>query len=185
MKNVKLPVLGLSLVLLMASCKKNDYKEASATDATTATASSEADSLGWKTSSTWENADQGSFSVHYFTIQDSAITSDVADNGMVLVFKKNGTAVNALPFEEATSVAQTATEKTTNANYWYHQVSTGSLLISCDLYKAAATPDNANSFKYFVLTPEKLQSLETSGYTAEKLMNLSYSAAASLLKSGN
>lgn len=184
MKNVKLPVLGLSLVLLMASCKKNDYREAAPSDATTATASTKADSLNWKTSSTWENADQGSFSVHYCTIQDSTITSDVVDNGMVLVFKKNGSAINALPFEETTSAAQSSTE-TTNPNYWYHQVATGTLLISCDLYKAAATPDNANSFNYFVLTPEKLQSLETSGYTAEKLMNLDYKAAAALLKPGN
>lgn len=179
MKNVKLPILGLSLVLLVASCKKDDFKEAG-TDATTTEQLSGTDTTGWHSSSQWETADQESFSVRYFTIEDANITADVADNGLVLLYKKNGTAINTLPFEEGAAAAEDAEVKT-NANYWYHQVTEGSLLISCDVY-GSQTPDAANSFKYFIITPEKLQSLQEDGHTTEELMNLSYADAASLLK---
>jgi len=183
MKNVKLPILGLSLVLLIASCKKDDLKQTTADATSNTELLSDADTTGWQTSTKWETVDQQSYSVRYFNIQDANITSDVADNGLVLLYKKNGTAINALPFEEGTAAATTtedASEKT-NANYWYHQVSEGSLLISCDVY-TSETPVTANSFKYFIVTPEKLQSLQQDGHTAEELMNLSYTDAAKLLK---
>ena len=182
MKNSKLPLITLSLVLFFASCKKEDTKQ-SAESTATATALSAADTTGWASISQWQKADQGTFSIHYFTIQDSSITSDVADNGLVLVFKKNGSNINSLPFEETANASTTTQE--TNPNYWYHQVSEGSLLISYDVYKAAATADVANTFKYFVLTPEKLQTLQSSGYTTEKLMNLGYAEVANLLKQTN
>ena len=189
MKNVKLPILGLSLLLLVASCKKDDFKEDSATDTTaSSSALTDADGLSWKSASQWETTNQETFSVHYFTITDSSITADVADNGMVLVFKKAGNSINALPFEEAKSGTEGSTsgaEATTNANYWYHQVAEGSLLISYDVYSASKTPDNANSFQYFVITPEKLQNLQNDGYDSEKLLNLNYTEAATLLKSTN
>jgi hypothetical protein len=181
MKNVKLPILGLSLILIVASCKKDDFKDSS-TDTTGAILASNADSLSWIAASQWQKSDQETFSVHYFTIADSSITADVADNGLVLVFKKAGNNINTLPFEEA-STNEGGNVTSTNANYWYHQVSEGSLLISYDVYKAPVNPDNANSFQYFVITPEKLESLQNNGYTAEKLMNLNYKEAAALLKS--
>jgi len=182
MKNVKLPILGLSLVLLIASCKKDDLKQTEANATANTELLNEADTTGWQSADKWETVDQQSFSVRYFNIQDANITSDVADNGLVLLYKKNGTAINALPFEEGTAAAaaEEATEKS-NANYWYHQVSEGNLLISCDIYTTEA-PVTANSFKYFIVTPEKLQSLQQDGHTAEELMNLSYTDAANLLK---
>jgi len=174
-------------VLLVASCKKDDFKETSATDAATsgALASNEADTVGWKTASQWTKADQGAFSIHYFTIQDSTITSDIADNGLVLVYKKSGTSVNALPFEETASSSQGTSAENKNANYWYHQVTAGNLLISCDVYKAATTSETANSFRYFIITPEKLQTLATSGYTIDKLMSLGYADAATIVNETN
>jgi len=184
MKNVKLPILGLSLVLLVASCKKDDFKEASAT--TASTAANSADNLSWQSATQWEKADQGTFSVHYFTIADSSITADVADNGLVLVYKKAGNSINALPFEETQNSKEAGSNAaTSNANYWYHQVAEGSLLVSYDVYNTPAIADEANKFQYFVITPEKLQTLQTNGYTPEKLMGLSYAEAANLLKTVN
>lgn len=186
MKNMKLPILGLSLILLVASCKKDDFKEESTSDASTSVAANDATSLSWKPATNWEKADQGTFSVHYFTIADSSITADVADNGLVLVFKKAGNNINSLPFEETkASDAKETASTATSPNYWYHQVAEGNLLISYDVYNTPANADNANSFQYFVITPEKLNSLQTDGYTAEKLMGLSYAEAAKLLKTTN
>lgn len=185
MIHIKLPVVGLSLVLLVAACNKKDFTDDRADAAASTVAATDAD-LSWTSPAMWENADQGTFSIRYFALQDSSITADVADNGLVLVYKRNGTAINALPFEEATATttnsAQGDAEDAANANYWYHQVSEGTLLISCDVYTAT---DAANSFKYFVLTPQKLQRLQTAGYTTEKLMGLNYADAATLLKEAN
>ena len=179
MKNVKFPILALSLVLLTTSCQKNDFSEEPATEVAPTTALTDADAAGWQTSTTWEVADQETFSVQYFTIEDAAITSEVADNGLVLLYKKSGQAVNALPFEESASTSTEGTESAA-ANYWYHQVTEGSLLISRDVY-GKETPDVASAFKYFVITPDKLQALEADGYTTETLMNLKYADAAALL----
>jgi hypothetical protein len=179
-----LPILGLSLVLLITACKKEDFQETEANATASGTpALNDVDTVGWKSTAQWETADQETFSVHYFTINDAGITTDVADNGLVLLYKKNGNAINALPFEETAASGETSesTDENSNANYWYHQVSEGSLLISCDVYSATPAPDAANSFKYFIITPEKLQSLQNDGHTIEELMNLSYTDAAALL----
>lgn len=180
MKNVVLPLLGLSLTLFFASCQKDDFKEASAIAPVEAV---DTDTVGWNAASRWEVADQETFSVRYFTIEDANITADVADNGLVLVFKKSGAAINALPFEESRLTteeeADASVSENSNANYWYHQVTQGSLLISCDEYNAA--PTASSRFKYFVITPEKLQRLQNDGYTTEKLMSLSYTEAATVL----
>ena len=181
MKNVKLPILGLSLVLLITACKKDDFKEESLTDVPASTIGlNEADTVGWKTSGAWETADQETFSVRYFSIEDANITEDVAENGLVLLFKKNSKAVTALPFEEEGAGA--VEEGISKANYWYHQVTEGSLLVSCDVYESGKAPGAAeNSFKYFIVTPEKLQILEADGHTTEELMGLSYTQAVALL----
>jgi hypothetical protein len=178
MKNVKFSILGLSLILLAASCKKDDFQESNETATeTTATQTSDA---GWQTAANWETVNQETFSVQYFTIADENITDEVADNGLVLVFKKNAGAINALPFEEANAGTAKAEEST--ANYWYHQVTKGSLLVSCDVNNTSATPNTANSFKHIIITPEKLEALQSDGYTTEKLMNLSYADAKALLE---
>jgi hypothetical protein len=126
MKNVKLSILGLSLVLLAASCQKDDFKEETLTDVPASTIGlDEADSVGWNASGAWETADQETFSVRYFSIEDANITEDVAENGLVLLFKKNSNSVNAMPFEEEGAAA--SEEGVSKANYWYHQVAEGRL----------------------------------------------------------
>jgi hypothetical protein len=175
MKSSKLPILGFSFLLAVSSCQKNDFNEESPNPAATSAVLNAVDTIGWTSSVQWETADQETFAVHYFTIEDQTITSDVADNGLVLLFKRSGQDITALPFEEGESTEDAP------ANYWYHQIMEGSLLVSCDVYSNKATPDAANSFKYFVITPEKLQSLQTDGHTTEKLMSLSYTEAAALL----
>ena len=186
MKNVQFPILALSAILLISSCKKDDFQEESATnDANIEAITNAADTVGWKSTAKWETADQETFSVHYITIEDAGITADVADDGLVLLYKKNDKAINSLPFEEnlaKSEATESGDEENTNANYWYHQVTEGNLLISCDVYANSKAPETANRFKYFIITPEKLQSLTADGHTTEELMGLSYAEAAALLE---
>src|SRR2546423_11644502 len=134
MKNLKLPLIGLTLILAVASCKKNDFQE-EAQPVQTESATSEVktnssvDNIGWQSSAKWEASKQENFSVYYFTIDDAKITSDVAENGLVLVYKKYGSAVASLPSEE---------KGNNSSNYWYHQVTEGNLLILCDAYGTAS-----------------------------------------------
>lgn len=184
MKTIKFPILGFALVLTVFSCKKSDFnEEAGAAPAANVLSNVGADTVGWKSAALWETADQETFSVHYFTIEDAAITNEVADNGLVLLFKRTGHTINALPFEEGAATEGTDPDAANGlSKYWYHQVAAGNLLISCDAYNnATTTPDASSSFKHFVITPEKLQRFEADGYTTEKLMNLSYAEAAALL----
>lgn len=163
-------ILSIITILTVVSCQKTDFNN----EADVTAAAANTDTIGWKQASQWKTSDQETFAVHYVAIEDAQITSDVADNGLVLLFKKNGAAINGLPLEE--NAAENNPSK-----YWYHQVSAGSLLISCDAYDNSGTPDVANTFKYFVVTPEKLRSLEENGYPTEKLMGLRYEEAAALL----
>jgi hypothetical protein len=180
MKNLKLPLIGLTLILAVASCKKNDLQEESQPVQTESAASAvitdSVDNIGWQSSANWEASKQENFSVYYFTIDDAKITSDVAENGLVLVYKKNGSAVASLPSEE---------KGNNSSNYWYHQVTEGNLLILCDAYGAASQPGTNNSFKYFILTPDQLKNLESKGHSSADLMNLTYAEAKGLLNQNN
>lgn len=179
MKNLKLPLIGLTLVIAIASCKKNDYQvdqPVQTESAAPAAKTDSVDNIGWQSSSNWEASKQENFSVYYFNIDDAKITSDVAENGLVLVYKKNGSAVASLPSEE---------KNNNSSNYWYHQVTEGNLLILCDAYGAALQPGTNNSFKYFILTPDQLKDLEAKGHSSADLMNLTYAEAKALLNEKN
>jgi hypothetical protein len=180
MKNPKLPISLLLLIVLGASCKKSDYlndkaSSSLASETSVVAASPAVDSIGWNPSANWEVAKQDDYSVYYFNIKDDKITNDVAENGLVLVYKKNGSSVSALPVEEKASGA--------NSLYWYHQITEGNLMITVDAYGTSTEPASANTFKYFVITPEQLKSLEAKKYTAASLMDLSYNEVKTILES--
>ena len=183
MKTFKFSILALTLFVVLISCQKEDFSENASEAVSSSPESATTDTIGWQLSDQWEVANQETFSVHYFNLEDANITADVVDNGLVLLFKKQGSAVNALPFEEESSEA--VSQEAANATYWYHQVSEGNLLVSCDLYDNNKTPDLKSRFKYFIINPEKLQTLITDGYTTEKLMSLSYTDAVELLETVN
>ena len=186
MLNYKSSILAVSLAFVMASCSKIDFEEEAVSEVAVHSEIA-ANAVGWQSSFVWETVGQDELSVHYVTIEDDGITTDVADDGLVLLFKRNGASVSSLPIEEGAGAQESATEESAAplSKYWYHQVSAGNLLITCDDYAKSGTPEGANSFKYFIITPEKLQSLSTEGYTAESLMALDYDAAAALLSATN
>jgi hypothetical protein len=131
------------------------------------------DADGWISSKAWEVENQEDFSIFYINMPDPAITSEVVDNGLVLLFKKGNSSYVALPVEE---------DSKADSKYWYHQVTEGNIMISADSYGAATSPDAASGFKYFVLTPQKLKELERKGQTVDQLMSLTYEQAATLIE---
>jgi len=173
MKKLKLPVLGFGLMLLIASCKKNDAQYGTMpTNPATATAATSVvkASSDWKTATTWASSKHEKFTTYNSKIADSSITSAVTSSGLILAFAKNSNDVHALPYQQ----------KGTSDAYWYYQVSKGAITFSCDVYSGSASV-NTTTFQYFVLTAEQLKDLETKGHSKAELMQLSYENAAALL----
>jgi hypothetical protein len=160
MKNYKLPLLGFALMLLITACKKEDVQVKNAP----VSAASQ-----WQTLTNWSSSKTDNATTFSSKVSDSLITSNVANAGFVLVFKKSGSDVQSLPFQEKE-----------NKTYWYYQVSKGSVQINSD--NNAGQNLSSQSFSYFVITPEKLSALEASGKTRFDLLQLSYEQAAALLK---
>jgi hypothetical protein len=162
---------ALILILSASSCRKMDLKsEEMQAPATTATAPTQAAPEVWKSLS-WASDAQESGTTHSGTISDPSITAAVANKGMVLVFGKNGQGITALPFNDKAS-----------GRTWYYQVSEGSIIITASGAASEKSMDNPPSFRYFVVTPEKLVQLKEKGTTQLDLMSASYDAAASLLQ---
>ena len=186
MKILKLTFTACILLVVAIGCKKTDFADELPQDPQAASAVF-ADSLalsstgpidiskekGWISSAAWEVEKQEDFSIYYINVEDVAITPDVVDNGLVLLFKNDNASLSALPVEE---------DAKTSSRYWYHQVTEGNIMISVDSYGAAVAPDASSNFKYFILSPEKLKELEGKGQSIDFLMNLTYQQAAALLK---
>jgi len=157
--------LGLGLVLFATACKKQDL-EAAQPAPETVTAPAE-----WKTAGNWSTSQEERYTAQSTSMQDDAITSAVVENGLVLVYMKDGNSVESLPYRQ-----KGATEA-----FWYYQISEKTIQLNADVYSAnQATGEKA--FNYFVISPEKLKSLEEQGHTQASLMALSYEAASTLLK---
>jgi hypothetical protein len=171
MNKHKLPVLGFSLLLLIASCKKNDVQHETTlgNNPVAAAMAASAKASDWKTLSGWTSSKGDKFTTYSSKLADSSITSSVTSRGMVLAFVKNGSTINALPFQQ----------KGSTDSYFYYQVSNSSVTVLCDNYSGTESL-TTDAFKYFVFTPEKLKDLESQGYTKIKLMQLAYEDVAAL-----
>ena len=181
MKILKLTSSACVLFLLAVGCKKTDFYDELPQDEVTAAASIGNSPLGssfnvngegWVSSKSWDVENQEDFSIFYINLPEPAITADVVDNGLVLLFKKDNSTLTALPVEE---------DSKGDSKYWYHQVTEGNIMISADSYGAATSPDANSTFKHFVITPQKLKDLEGKGQTVDQLMSLTYEQAAALL----
>jgi len=84
MNKHKLMVLGMSAVLFASSCKKNDLQ----TSVAQASAAKAVQSSEWKSISNWSTQSQENYKVYSSNVQDSAISSAVASQGLVLAYKK-------------------------------------------------------------------------------------------------
>lgn len=160
-----LSILGLGLLLGFASCKKSEVEvpaPSASEQSTVATA--------WKTVSSWQSSKEDKFTTFSGAIQDNSITADVVENGLVLLFMKNGSGATGLPFQA----------KGGQDIYWNYQVSENQILINADAYTGEVS--NQAAFRYFVISEQKLKDLESQGTSRIGLMTLTYENAATLLK---
>jgi len=157
-----LPVVGASLLLLITSCKKTDVQHENPVSAPTSV-SAVTPKAEWTSINNWNSSQGEKFATYSSRVEDSSITTAVAGKGLVLAFSKNGTTINALPFQE----------KGTTDSYWYYQVSKGAIILSCDNYSGTQSL-NTVGFRYFVFSPQQLKDLEAKGHTKIELMQLSY-----------
>lgn len=162
MKNYKLPFVGFALVVLIASCRKEDVKRPD----TSKDASTEKSS--WNALTDWSTVKaDDSTTTYYSQILDSTINTT---SGLVLVYKRDGNSIQALPFQDKST-----------GTYWYYQISKGVLRI--DGNSSGRQQDfGGQAFSYFVLSPEKISALEAKGKTRLDLMQLKYDEALELSK---
>jgi hypothetical protein len=166
MKNYKLPLMAFALVLLVASCKKEDVQQKNSKQTFTSAATG-----SWNSLTNWSTDIADSTTTYFSRIPDTAINAAVANSGLVLVFKKNGSAVQSLPFQDKSA-----------GTYWYYQVSKGLLRIDGSSNSASQQNFNGQTFSYFVFTPEQISALDAKGKTKLDLMQLSYDEALELFK---
>jgi hypothetical protein len=168
MKKKIFAVVGISAMIFASSCKKTDVSQDLASSNQTASAAAAAQT--WTSLSSWTSAKQEKYTSNSATIQNANITDAVVKNGLVLVFKKSGSEIKSLPFQD----------KAANAS-WYYQIANGSITINSDNYGAAQNL-NSQSFAYFIVTAEKLADLQAKGKSEIDLLALSYQDAAAILK---
>lgn len=154
MKKIILPCLAVLLIL--ASCKKTDIENPE-TQSSETSASVAANLSGWKTIGNWTAANNN----YEASISDQKITSDIAGEGLVLLYAK-GKAIQLLPGQ---------VEKT----YFYYQVEDGSIQIN------ASTDFNKSlEFSYIIFSKEQLSSMEQKGINKSQLMKMSYQQVSQL-----
>jgi hypothetical protein len=161
-------ILGLAVVSLFTACRKTDLpvnempepkpltEEAKATDS-------------WKSVSNWTSNTAGNSTSFSSRMEDALLTKDVVNQGLVLVYMKKDGKVVSLPFTEEGSKLS-----------WHYQVSDNVLQVNGDA--AGTTKVNNEQISYFVISPEKIKSLEAEGTSKIDLMSFTYEKAAAVLK---
>jgi hypothetical protein len=167
MKNYKLAVLGLVLILTIVSCKKEDIQKTN-TDSQAISSSGTIQTAKWISINNWSLSTTENAATYFSKMSDTLIANEVAKSGLVLVYMKTGNEIQSLPFEEKDT-----------KTFWYYQVSKGSIIINSDNNDGKNL--NQHSFSYIIITPEQLSTLEASGKTKFDLMQLSYKEAAYVL----
>jgi hypothetical protein len=167
MNKHKFLTVAISGLLLVTACKKSDVQHEDSTATGTNTA------WQWKSLSNWSSETGEEATVYSTTIEDPAITADIAANGMVIVFKNSGSGVAAMPYEEAVSGGSYS---------WYYQIAEGSLTIQAEVSGNVSAPATGQGVHYFILTTDKLKELDTKGHSKEELMKLSFENAQAILK---
>jgi hypothetical protein len=168
MNKHKFLILGMTLALFAASCRKNDVEG----NKKTAAEAAAVQTTEWRSAADWSSSKEEKYTSYSTTLQDKSITSDVVENGIVLVYAKYGNEVFSLPHQVKGAVDA----------FWHYQVSENTISIDVDVYSDNATIDNKQTFSYFILSADKIKSLESNGHTVSDLITLTYENAQNLLK---
>ncbi|MBO9684318.1 MAG: hypothetical protein J7502_16915 [Flavisolibacter sp.] len=143
-------ILFLSLVSLVAfaSCKKDDIKtKAAQSSETIGTTSS------WKAIENWSSS-EGSYKA---SLSDDRISSDITNEGLVLVYAKSYNSSTLLPAQIGNT-------------YLYYQVENGSVQIVAN----SAAPGETLQFIYIIFSKDQLNTLNQKGINASQLLKMNY-----------
>ncbi len=165
----RLIIFPIVCLLFASSCKKMDLQQPPVPEATengliidNPPTSGLAD---WKTVNTWS---AGNLNTITGEIGDLAITKDISENGIVLVYTKDGNTVHQLPYSE----------KSAGKSYsWYYQVADGKITISLEGSDEITNSKKQQSFTYLILSADQLENLESKGLSNGELFQLPYDRA--------
>ena len=154
------------MALFATSCKKQDtqVEKPAATEA--------AQAIEWRAAPEWSSSKEEKYTSHSASMQDNSITADIVENGLVLVYAKYGNEIFSLPHQSKGAVDA----------FWHYQVAENTISIDVDVYSENATIDNKQNFSYFILSADKIKSLEEKGHTISESMTLNYENAKNLLR---
>jgi len=159
MKALKYFAVSAALFSLVA-CSKSDMQSPVGTEESAVVTTSGSSLATW---SSVPNAGKGTDVAFAGEIKNNAISADVIESGMVLVFGKANNQIQSLPFQE----------NNTNLRYWYYHVSEGSVLVQASAASKSAEVTNAQDFAVVVLKADQLEQLEADGTSRDMLMSMS------------
>jgi hypothetical protein len=151
-------------LFMFASCRKTDLQQPNPIENN----NNNADMSAWKTVNSWSASNAGRNDAYTGVISDNSITSEIADNGLVLVYTNDGNAVRQLPYSEQSE------GKTYS---WYYQVSEGRITVSVDANGDVSNLKLQQGFTYLKLSANQLEELESKGLSAAELFQISYDKA--------
>lgn len=169
MKTIKYLAVSAALISLIA-CSKSDLESATGAEAEGEVLTTVGSFASWSSVS---NSDKGTDAVAFAgEVRDAAITEDVIENGMVLVFGKANNHVQPLPFQESNG----------ELRYWYYHVTPGSVFIQASAASKTAAVTTAQDFAVVVLTQDQLEKLESAGTSRDLLLGMSLEQVSALVK---
>ena len=160
----------LALLLTASSCSKLDVQES--LPETVTVAEPDAEAPEWTSVSSW-NLRAGSDIRLFETTLPLSVSAPTAESDLVLVYARQGSAINQLPFE---------TEDGNGSVSWYYQVTGTNVRIFASPNSGSNSFTTDLQFSCIVIPAAKREELETAGYAHSYLMELSYKDAKALLQ---
>jgi hypothetical protein len=172
MRTIKIFLISLTVVTVV-SCRKDGLNEVAFTEETpsaviNSTQAATATLSAWKPVNSWNTLKKQASTTWSGTIDDAAITTDIVNNGLILVFAKTGNSGQSLLYMQAGDV------------YWYYQVETGRIIINTETVNGNTSIDKGQSFQYVILSKEQLEELASKDVTNDKLISMSWEKASEL-----
>jgi hypothetical protein len=173
MKNLKMPLAVLLIVITAVSCRKseNEFQQPQVATEETVSAASLPEGItksDWQSAPAWNKVEQPTYSIYTSNIKGD-ISAESAEQGLIRVFKTpsgDHSSPIALPFEETVNGQK---------QYWYYQVTEGNVMIAVDVYGSKAiTPADQSQFQLVVVNKDAISSFEGKGTSRANLMDLSY-----------
>lgn len=166
-KSIRVASFAFLSVVALSACQKEQKESLLSMAGNTG----QSVSSSWAPINNWASepaADNKSFNG---SIADSSITDEILSNGLVLLYAKNGTIIEALP----------STHSATGDIAWNYQVSQGMISVNGKL-NGQGVFNKEEPFSYFILSKDQIDALEKKDKNVNDLLNSSYDNLQTLLQ---